>query len=142
MKRLALTLSIILGLSLTMVGQNYMGMNQSKIVKENGQPDRIGDNFYVYTNMGEYGENIYYFDQGGNCISFEIVRKNLYLEEYQRILGREFTETCNNKFVKRTKKLNYIAELVLSKDTFLIKIQDAGNAEYNCHTQTLAGTIK
>lgn len=138
MKTLALTLMIALGYTLSVVGQNFIGMNQSKIIKSMGEPDKVGTNFYVYTALDEYGENIYYFDKGGNCISFEIIRNNSHLEEYQKILRREFNEASQNKFVKKTRKLNFIAELKLLEGSFQIKIQDPENLEANSG-QMLAG---
>jgi hypothetical protein len=136
MKTLALTLSIVLGFTLSIVGQNYMGMNQSKIIKSMGEPDKVGANYYVYTALDEYGQNIYYFNETGNCTSFEIVRNISHLDEYQKILKREFKETCQNKYIKKTKKMNYLAELILMEETFQIKIKD--NNDANCG-QMLAG---
>lgn len=138
MKTLALTLGIVLGFTLSVVGQNYMGMNQSKIIQSMGQPDKIGANFYVYRALDEYGENIYYFDESGNCKSFEIIRNISHLNEYQKILKREFKETCLNKYIKKTKKMNYLAELILSDESFQIKIHDIVNPEASCG-QMLAG---
>jgi hypothetical protein len=138
MKTLALTLSIVLGFTLSVVGQNFMGMNQSKIVKSMGEPDKVGANYYVYSALDEYGENIYYFDKSGNCTSFEIIREISHLEEYQKILKREFKEASQNKFVKKTKKMNFMAELILSDNTFQIKILDSDNMETSSG-QMLAG---
>jgi hypothetical protein len=125
MKTSVVLLSIFLVCSTSIVGQNYMGMSQSKIVKSMGEPDKIGSNFYIYNDLDEKGENIYYFDGNGNCNSFEIVRDMAYLQEYQKILKSEFNETPDNKYVKKTKKINYKAELILSSDKFQIKIQDS-----------------
>jgi len=120
-------ISILFAFSITVVGQNYMGMSQSKIVKCIGEPDRRGDNFYVYNVLEEKGENIYYFDEKGNCNSFEIVRNISYYNEYQKMLESEFVSASKNRYVKKTKKINYLAELTLAKDTFEIKIQDIHN---------------
>lgn len=138
MKTLALTLGIALGFTLSVVGQNYMGMSQSKIVKSMGEPDKVGANYYVYTALDEYGENVYYFDESGNCISFEIKRDITHLEEYQKILKREFKEACLNKYVKKTRKMNYMAELILSNDSFQIRVQDIVNPDATCN-HMLAG---
>lgn len=138
MKTLALTLSIVLGFTLSVVGQNYMGMSQSKIVKSMGEPDKVGANYFVYNALDEYGQNVYYFNESGNCTSFEIIRNIEHLDEYQKILKREFKEACLNKYVKKTKKMNYMAELILASDSFQIRIQDNSNSDTNCG-QMLAG---
>jgi len=124
MKTLALILSIVLACTMTSVGQNYMGLKQTKILKDLGKPDSTGTNFIIYNDLEEEGANIYYFDSGNNCNGFEIVRNNSYLNEYQRILNREFTKTCENKYLKKTKKINYLAELTLMQNKFQIKIQE------------------
>lgn len=127
MKTILLFIGILLGCSMTGIGQNYMGMSQTKILKNFGKPDSIGSNYFVYTDQEEDGENIYYFDGSGNCNSFEIVRNVSHLHGYQKILNREFTKTCNNRYVKKTKKMNYLAELTLGEGSFQIKILDCGN---------------
>lgn len=126
MKASILLLSISLVSSTSIVGQNYMGMSRSKIVNSIGEPDKVGCNYYVYNDLNEKGENIYYFDGNDNCNSFEIVRDLTYLNEYQKILKNEFNKTPDNKYIKKTKKINYKAELILSKDKFQIKILDSG----------------
>ena len=125
MKTLTLIASIVLACTMTSVGQNYMGLKQSKILRDLGKPDSIGTNFFVYTDLVEEGSDIYYFDNEGNCNRFEIIRGKSYLNEYQRILGREFTKTCENKYIKKMKKTNYLAELTLMNDKFNINIQES-----------------
>lgn len=131
MKTLILFVSAVLACTITSVGQNYMGMKQSKILKDLGRPDSIGSNFMIYNDLDEVGSNTYYWDENGNCNSFEIVRNKSYLNEYQKILGREFTRSCDNKYIKRMKRTNYQAELILMQDKFQIKILET-KADLNC----------
>jgi hypothetical protein len=125
MKTLTLITVIILGYTLTIAGQNYMGMNQSKIKLSIGDPDLIGHNYFVYNDLIEDGENIYYFDENGNCNSFKIVRNISYLGEYQKMLKKEFKEAGQNKYIKKTKKIYYLAELTQWENTFQIKVEDS-----------------
>lgn len=132
MKTSVLFLSISVVCTTSIVGQNYMGMSQSRIVKSIGEPDEIGINYYVYNDPEEGGDNIYYFDENGNCNSFEIIRDMSYLVDYQKMLKNEFTEACYNKYVRKTKKINFFAELTLSQEVFQIKISDVNDAEVKC----------
>lgn len=131
MKTLILIVSMVLACTMTSVGQNYMGLKQAKILKDLGKPDSIGVNYIVYNDADEDGINIYYFDATGNCNSFEIIRGKSYLGEYQKMLNREFSRTCDNKYFKKMKKINYMAELVLMQDSFQIKIQET-NTDLTC----------
>lgn len=131
MKTLLLIVSAVLACTITSVGQNYMGMKQSKIVKDLGKPDSMGNNFIVYTDLEEEGTNIYYIDKDGNCNSFEIVRSKSYLSQYRKILEREFTKSCENMYSKKMKKTNYLAEITLMQDKFQIKIQES-NEDLHC----------
>lgn len=134
MKTLLLIVGIVLLCTITSVGQNYIGMSQSKILKSVGQPDKVGENYIVYHNLNEVGDNIYYFDENGNCNSYEICRNNTYLNEYRRVLNREFNKSCQDHYFKKIKKINYQAELSLSQDTFTIKIHLADDlTACNCN---------
>lgn len=132
MKTLAVILSFVVGFTLQIVGQNYMGMSQSEIIKSIGEPDRIGTNYFSYNALDEYGENIYYFDSCGNCNSFQIIRNLSYLNEYKRMLNREFNKDSKNKYIRKTRKFHYFAELTLLDDSFHIKIQNLGNISGDC----------
>ena len=123
MKTLMVIISIVLACTITSVGQNYMGMSQSKILKSMGEPDVKGESFFIYTDYLENGENIYYFDENNNCTSYTIVRNNEYLKDYQKLLKKEFKQSSENKFWKKTRKTNYSAEITKSKDKFQIRIQ-------------------
>ena len=127
MKTLLVIVSIALGCTMTSVGQNYMGLKQSKVLKDLGKPDSLGADFIVYTKIDEDGTNTYYFDNEGNCNGFEINRTKHYLDEYQRMLKKEFNKACENRYVKRTKKLNYLAELTLMNDKFRITIHNVAS---------------
>jgi hypothetical protein len=122
MKTLILIMSTFFACTFSSVGQNYMGMNQSRILKDLGEPDEIGDRYIMYKDLIEEGENIYYFNTNDTCISFLIVRNNSYLEEYQKMLKSDFTKTAENQYSKKTRKLNYLAELTQSSGKFQILI--------------------
>lgn len=141
MKTSILLLSISLICSTPVIGQNYMGMSQSKIVSSMGEPDEIGSNYYVYNDLDEKGENIYYFDENGNCNSFEVIRSITYLGDYQKMLKNEFTEACYNKYVKKTKKINFYAELTLSQEAFQIKISDINDTKIKCNDILMTGIL-
>jgi hypothetical protein len=129
---------MILACTVTGVGQNYMGMSHSRILATLGEPDEIGSNYVIYTDLNEEGDNIYYFNENENCISFQLVRNNSYLNEYKKMLKREFTETSSNKFLKKTKKMSFVAELTLSNDKFQILIHESDCSSQCCIRQTLA----
>jgi len=123
MKTLLIFISIVLAGTITVLGQNYIGINQSRIIKTIGEPDKIGDNYIVYNNVDEEGgSNIYYFDEDNNCISFILTRTNLYYDDYQKMLKKEFTETDGNKYLKKLKKYNCMAEITKSQNEFQIRI--------------------
>lgn len=124
MKKQILIISIVLAGIVSVYGQNYMGMSQSKIIKRLGEPDERGENYLVYSDPNEDGKNIYYFDENETCSSFILIRDNTYYQNYQKILNKEFTKTSENKYQKKSKKINFQAEITKSRDVFQIRIQN------------------
>jgi len=122
MKTLLLTTGIFLVFSMTSVGQNYMGMNRSRILANLGEPDAVGNNYIVYNDIDEEGENIYYFDESENCISFQLIRNNSYLKEYQKMLKRDFVQTSDNTYIQKIKNSNFQAEVTQLPTRFKIHI--------------------
>lgn len=124
MKTYLFAVGIFFTSSLVVMGQNYMGKSQYEVLESLGEPDSIGNSYLIYSDLHEKGNNIYRFDEKGNCTSFEIVRNISYLNEYQRMLNREFKSAGKNKYIKKTKKADFMAELILSDKTFQIKVRD------------------
>jgi hypothetical protein len=114
---------MVLACTITSVGQNYLGMSQSKIIKIMGEPEFKGENYFIYNDCIEKGENIYYFDENENCKTYVLVRNNDYFAEYHKILNREFTKASENRFLKKVKKVRYVAEITTSQNEFQILIQ-------------------
>jgi hypothetical protein len=141
MKTLLLIISIVIACTITAIGQNYIGMDQSKIIKRFGEPDEKGDNYFVYSNLIEEGTNIYYFDEDAKCVSFLIVRNNNYLNDYQKMLNKEFTKTCENKYLKKSKKINFLAEITKSAKKFQILVKSADNCAVICEEHHVSTTL-
>jgi hypothetical protein len=129
------TLLLIIGMSLSIIFvancQNYMGLNQTTIIKRYGTPDFKGVNYIVYFDLEEDGINTYFFDDKNICSSFVLTRPTNYLSNYQKLLKREFNSTLGNIYIYKSKKVNLKAELTKSTDEFQIRI---ANADDNCIT--------
>lgn len=139
MKTLLLIIGVIIVSSMRIVAQNYMGMSQSKIISGMGEPDRVGENYFVYNDLNETGQNVYYFDNKGNCSSFEIIRRVSYLKQYKRMLKTDFNEAGDNKYEKKTRKIHYCAELQVMKETFQIKVHHADEQIIESRNPLVAG---
>jgi hypothetical protein len=123
MKSFIVIISVILVGTTSVFGQNYIGMDHNKIIKRFGEPDIIGNNYIVYTDLFEGGTNTYYFDQNEKCTYFIIEREINYLKEYTRILNKEFFKISENKFHKEQNNVCLSAELNQSDKNFKILIK-------------------
>ena len=122
MKPIIVLFSVII-LGITAVnGQSFIGMNQSKILKNLGQPDEKGSNYFTYYNPTEGGVDTYYFDSEKNCNAFVITRGESCFEDYLKLLTRDFVRTPDNLYVCSSKNKNYKAEITTSNDEFQIRI--------------------
>ena len=122
MKAILIIISIfILGIA-TVNGQNFIGMNQSKIIKKFGQPDERGSNYFVYYDQAEEGVNTYYFDNNNNCYAFVITRATKYLIDYQKLINKDFTKTPENFYVCTSRDKNFKAEITQSSKDFQVRI--------------------
>jgi hypothetical protein len=122
MKNLLIILSVIFFGTAVANGQNYIGLNQSKILKRFGTPDSTGANYFVYIDPQEEGTNTYFFDDNNNCEAFVITRTSIYYSDYQRQLNKVFTKTIENTYVHKSKKMNLKAELAKTSNEFQIRI--------------------
>ena len=111
-------------------GQNYIGLNQSTILKRFGTPDSTGANYFVYIDSQEEGTNTYFFDDKNNCEAFVITRTSIYYPDYQRQLNKDFTKTLENTYVYKSKKLNLKAELAQTSNEFQIRITNTNSNTY------------
>jgi len=102
--------------------QNYIGMNQAKIINRYGKPDFRGHNYIVYYDANEEGTNTYFFDEKNNCNSFVLMRSSNYLANYQKILDKEFTFCAANTYICKDENFNFKAELTKSSHEFQIRI--------------------
>lgn len=140
------TALFIIGILLVTAGsvnaQNFMGMSRNKVMKSIGEPDRVENNSYVYSDLYEKGDNIYYFDENGFCKSFEIVRSNYYLKTYMKMLKNEFVEGNNNTYFIRMKNKYYQADLILLQNSFQIKIQDVCEMQVSNQFPSIAQMLK
>ena len=118
---LIITSLILLGAAATK-GQNYMGLNQSQILKRFGTPDSSVTNFIIYVDSQDDGTNTYYFDNKNTCEAFVITRTSIYYSDYQRQLDKNFTKTVENKYIHKSRKLNLKAELAKRSGEFQIRI--------------------
>ena len=122
MKTLFVVISLII-ISASMVeAQNYLGMSQSKILKNYGKPDTLAVNYMVYGDENEDGTNTYYFDNSKNCVSFVIVRSLEYFDDYNKMLDRSFVKISKNTYVSKGKSGTLQAEVVKSTNGFQVKI--------------------
>ena len=121
MKTLLLIISALL-LATLANGQNYIGLNQSKIVKRFGQPDFKGVNYFVYFDQDEGGTNTYFFNEKKICDSFVLTRSSNYLKIYQRMLHKDFSTAYENIYLYKSKKLNLRAEITQSPNEFQVRI--------------------
>jgi hypothetical protein len=138
MKATLIIIGILLVTAGSVAAQNYIGMSRNKVEKSIGEPDKVGNNFYVYSDLFEGGDNIYYFDENDFCKSFELVRNNSYLRTYKRMLKNEFVEGNTNIYFTRMKNKYYQAELVLLKNSFQIKIQNVCEMQVNDQYPSIA----
>ena len=124
MKTLVLLIGVVLIGTITVSGQNYIGMSQAEIISTYGNPDEIGDNYIVYTDQREDGTNAYYFDKNKNCITFVLVRTTSYYNAYKEMLEDQFTKTAAaNTYVRKTKNVTFMAELIQSAKEMQLRIQ-------------------
>jgi len=121
MKTLLLIISILLCATWAN-GQNYLGLSQSKIVKRYGQPDFKDANYFVYFDQDEGGTNTYFFDEKKICNSFVLTRNSNYLKLYQKMLLKDFSNSFENLYFYKSKKLNLKAELTESSNEFQVRI--------------------
>lgn len=123
MKKFLLITSMILTSSIALLGQNFIGLNQSTIIRRFGEPDEKGANFFVYADNQEEGKNIYYFDENKQCEAFILIRKDTYYKDYEKLLSKNFTQMCETFYVSKSKSLNFQAEVTHTPDEFQIRIQ-------------------
>jgi hypothetical protein len=120
MKTLFIITSLVSLVSTQIWGQNYIGMSQSKIIRNYGNPDEKGDNYITYQDRTEDGTNKYYFDNAHKCTSFVLTRDVKYFEDYVKLLEKEFQKSNSRKYINKSK--NYQAEIVESNHEFQVKI--------------------
>lgn len=120
MKTLIIITSLVGLISTQIWGQNYIGMSQSKIIRNYGTPDEKGENYIMYQDRTEDGTNMYYFDNDNKCTSFVIKRETKYFEDYVKLLNREYKKSNGRKYISRSR--NYQAEIVESNNEFEIRI--------------------
>lgn len=122
MKTLLIATKFIFLFTFPVLGQNYIGLNQSKIIKKFGNPDEKGANYFVYFDQGEEGTNKYYFDENKRCTSFVLTRNTVYYEDYEKRLNKEFVKTTDYVYVSKSKHRYYQAEIIKSDKEFQICI--------------------
>ncbi len=130
MKNLLLITSLIIFGAAVANGQNYIGLNQSKILKRFGTPDSTGANYFVYFDAQEEGTNTYFFDDNNNCEAFVITRTSVYYSNYERQLNKVFSKTHDNTYVHKSKKLNLKAEIAKNATEFQIRITSTSDFNY------------
>jgi hypothetical protein len=121
MKTIVFITTLILSTTFVL-GQNYIGMNQMKIVKKFGKPDEKENNYFIYYDRAEGGTNTYYFDQDLECNAFVITRESNYLGDYQRMLSKDFTKVSDYLYIYESENINYKAEIIQSDSEFHIRI--------------------
>jgi len=122
MKTLLIIAKLVFLFATPVMAQNFIGLSQSKIIKNFGEPDEKGSNFFVYIDPNEEGTNIYYFDENRQCISFVLTRNSTYYSVYEKRLTKEFDKTSESSFVGRSKNKSFQAEITKNDKEFQICI--------------------
>lgn len=122
MRKLIIITSLVCLISNQVWGQNYIGMSQTKIIRDYGNPDVKGDDYIAYQDVTEDGTNKYYFGNDNKCTSFVLIRNVKYFEEYVKLLNKEFRKSSSHKYISKSKSRNFKAEIVEANNEFEIRI--------------------
>lgn len=127
-----LFLTLLVFCATQIFGQNYIGMNQNKIIKKFGKPDERGTNYIIYYDQAEGGINTYYFDEKEKCNAFVLTRETNYFNEYKKILAQDFEKTSESMYVHKSKTRNFKAEITRTEQNFEIKITPIEEGILSC----------